>query len=191
MRIVAAAIILIAGSNGEAQACACCTNVGQRIVQGEALGSHARGVLEDIRFADTAEVYVGEGDLGPMRVLGLTSQRPSLTVRRNDLAMVFALQPGFTLTLRLRPRFARFEVDRRLPVSGAEALGPTLYKEWRFSGEVSTSGVSANVKPRLQRATLVLHGESKGCTDAAHFHAWTLVIEGRGEPITLFGNLVR
>ena len=62
---VAASVALMAPR--EAFACACCSNQGQRTVNVEALDHGKRVLLEELRFADSAKLYLGEADPDSVR----------------------------------------------------------------------------------------------------------------------------
>jgi hypothetical protein len=51
----------------DALACACCTNTGQRNVAVVKVDSGKLQEITDLRFADTATLYVGEGDAAYVR----------------------------------------------------------------------------------------------------------------------------
>ena len=72
---LAAAVALAAPP--EAQACACCTDPGQRNVDVEALDQGKRALLEELRFADAAKLFLGEAD--PDSVKGIAD--PSAITR--------------------------------------------------------------------------------------------------------------
>jgi hypothetical protein len=48
----------------------------------------------------------------------------------------------------------------------------------------------ASVVGGAQKATLILQGRGNSCTDAGQFNAWTLVLHGPKQTISLFGNLL-
>jgi hypothetical protein len=81
-----------------------------------------------------------------------------------------------TLALARPDSVAIFEVDpRNGPDSGQ---GPPLYKEWKLSAPAAATGVfAAGAAPR-QILTLIVQGHGNGCTDAADFSHWTLVMQG-------------
>jgi len=60
--IVALAAAVALAVPREAHACACCTNPGQRNVDVEALNQGKRALLEELRFADAAKLFLGEAD---------------------------------------------------------------------------------------------------------------------------------
>lgn len=199
-RIVAAvswALAALTASDG-ASACACCTNPGQRYVEVEALDSGRREQIESVRFANAAMLFVGEAD--PQSIEGIETpvERYDLTIswdksRVGKPRVIFALgnregRSG-TLSLALPQKISIFEVDPR--DSENEGMGPTLYKEWKLTGEVTATGAFAGSNGPRQRLTLILQGRGNACSSAEDFASWTLVMQGPGGNYSLFGDLIR
>ena len=124
-------------------ACACCTNYGQRNVDVVALDSGKRAELESLRFAETAQLFVGEGD--PESIKGITSPSASYALKAawQGNQLVFDLRDSAghagTLTLSVPSKISIFEVDPR--DSPDQGSGPSLYKEWKLTGKAAGSGV--------------------------------------------------
>lgn len=175
-----------------AQACACCTNPGQRSVQTLRLDTTRRAHLEDLNFAPAADLYFGESD--PDQVKGIThpSAHYTLQVTQRPEALSFAFRDkagrNGTLSLALPETLSIFEVDPRedKPAGGH---GPTLYKEWKLTAKAEGTGIFKPGVGRNQRITLILQGRGNSCTDATHFTAWTLVVHGPAAEFSLFGRL--
>jgi hypothetical protein len=199
LRFVAAALwafFALTAPRG-ALACACCTNPGQRYVEVEALDSGRLEQIESVRFGKAAMLFVGEAD--PQSIAGIATpvERYDLTVawdksRPGTTRAVFALgnQEGRsgTLSLELPKKISIFEVDPR--DSADEGTGPTLYKEWKLTGEVTGSDAFASSNGPRQRLTLILQGRGNACTSGGDFTAWTLVMQGPRANYALFGDLV-
>jgi hypothetical protein len=195
-RLVLAALVLLAAT-GEAWACACCTNPGQRYVDVETLDSGRFEEVERLRFGTEARLYVGGA--GVEAITGI--QDP---VERYDLGVNWAKthsgktnlsftldNPGGrsgTLSLRLPKTISVFEVDPR--DSPDQGTGPVLYKEWKLTGEVTGTGAFSAANGVKQSLTLVLQGRGNSCTSAVDFTHWTLVMEGPKGRYSLFGELV-
>ena len=94
-----------------------------------------------------------------------------------------------TLTLALPRTISIFEVDPRQEEKEG-GLGPVLYKEWKLTAPAAGGGLFGGIVGKGQKLTLVLHGHGRGCTDASHFTAWTLLVHGR-DRLTLTGALER
>ena len=111
-----AAMALIAMTNS-ADACACCTNLGQRRVSVEKLDQAKLTQIEMIRFDKTAFLFVGEGDAGNVKGIVQPSLRYDLTATQKDGGFIFALRDAAgrtgTLTLARPSTVSVFEVDPR------------------------------------------------------------------------------
>jgi hypothetical protein len=186
------ALILLAIA-GEARACACCTNQGQRYVEVEALDSMRREQIESVRFAKQAQLFVGEAGVETVEGIATPAERYELEVTWTSDRVAFALTDdqghGGTLTLAIPAKISVFEID---PRDGSDqGLGPVLYKEWKITGKASGTGVFAAGSGSGQLLTLILQGRGIGCTSADHFGYWTLVMQGPNANYHLFGDLVR
>jgi hypothetical protein len=190
--IAAAALTLIAIE--AALACACCTNVGQRNVGTYKLDASKRSQVEEVRYGETAELFVGEADVTDVKGIATPSDRYALTAnwQKDRLEFAFRDEAGRNGTLAL-PRPATisvFEVDPRAEEHEG-GNGPALYKEWKLTAKPSGSGVfNIGLGPN-QLLTLVLQGRGNSCTDASDFTHWTLVMQGPKANYTFFGNLIR
>jgi hypothetical protein len=188
----ASAALLALSVWSDALACACCTNPGQRNVGTRPLDAEKRAQLEQLRFADMAQLFVGEAD--PTDVKGITtpSARYKLGAAWDKDRLVFAFRDDAgrsgTLALQRPGTISVFEVDPRdQPDSG---LGPALYKEWTLTSRAAGSGVfSAGLGPN-QQLSLVMQGHGNSCTTIDHFTHWTLLMQGPKASYSLFGDLV-
>jgi hypothetical protein len=191
LAIVAALLALAVPQH--AFACACCTNYGQRNVDVVALDSGKRAELENLRFADKAQLFVGEGD--PDTVKGIASPAASYALkaawRGNQLVLDLRDAAGRegTLTLSVPGKVSIFEVDPR--DSPDQGTGPALYKEWKLTGKAAGSGVFVAGSGSKQLLTLIVQGRGNSCTSANDFAHWTLVMEGPKANYTLFGDLAQ
>jgi hypothetical protein len=189
----AALVLSFAAFGAPAYGCACCSNRGQRNVETQKVDAYAAGILDEVRFAESAHLYTGEGD---PEIAGLTTTSTEfrLTVAKADTAWVLDFlggEGGGKLTFKLPLSFAKFEVDPRQSDQDEESgTGPGLYKEWRLTFGPQGTGMFKGVTGGDQRATLILHGRGNSCTDASQFNAWTLVLHGPEGTSTLFGTLL-
>ncbi len=177
-------LMLFCSLGQSAQACACCTDIGQRFEGTGDLDGYAREELARVEFAASARLFADPGF--PDTVEGISTpsdQGYRIKVSQTGRQMVFGFADasGVTgsVTFPLPKRFTRFEVDPRAPGETDGGTGPTLYKEWRFQGiaklggNLAAHGVWAN-------ARLILHGRGNGCTSAVDFGNWTLAVLGKG-----------
>jgi hypothetical protein len=174
-----------------ALACACCTDRAGRYVGVEKLSGWRLDTIEQMTFAE--EAFVGQSaadypidlqDFGPALQLAVT---------RTKTEIVFAFRGDASraseVTFTLPDAISIFEVDPRGSEPDA-GLGPAFYKEWQLTGSAMVSGV---LRPLVeggdQKATLIVHGRGRGCTEASEFTDWTLMLQGPAGKLTLFGAL--
>jgi hypothetical protein len=174
-----------------ALACACCTNRAGRYVDVEKLSASRLDTIEQMTFAEQA--FVGQSaadhpidlqDFGPALQLAVTQSKTEIVFAfRGDAGR--ASEVTFTLP----DTISIFEVDPRGSEPDA-GLGPAFYKEWQLTGMAKATGV---LRPLLengdQKATLIVHGRGRGCTEASEFTDWTLVLQGPAGKLTLYGAL--
>jgi hypothetical protein len=187
---VASALMALAIAT-DAVACACCTNRAGRYVDAEPLGGSRLDMIGQMTFAEEAFVAQGAAD----HPIDLTDFGPTLQLaaRQTKTEIVFAFrgERGRTsdVTLALPDTILIFEVDPRgsEPDSG---LGPVLYKEWQLTGRATAAGVLQPLAgPGDRKATLIVHGRGRGCTEASEFTDWTLTLDGAAGKLTLYGAL--
>jgi hypothetical protein len=193
-RLLAAAACsaLLAFAVNDALACACCTNLGQRNVGVQPLDSSKRAEIDQLRFAEAAELFVGEADAQDVKGITNPSARYKLgaTWDKDRLVFAFRDEAGRSGTLALqRPRtISVFEVDPRdRPDSGT---GPALYKEWTLTSRAAGSGVFSAGLGQNQQLSLIVQGHGNSCTTIDHFSHWTLVMRGPKASYSLFGDLI-
>lgn len=175
---------------GQALACACCTDSGQRFVETGAIDEYARGLLDQLSFGSEALLFTGNAAPEELTPIAATSDRFALAVLRDGAEWTFTFkdEAGASSALKFSTpaKVSRFEVD---PRDSAEAPpnGPNLYKEWKITAKASGSGMFKNVADPL--ATLIIHGHGNSCTDSSQFTAWTIVLQSGAEYATFFGKL--
>ena len=191
--LVLATNVFVLAAAGDAMACACCSNEGQRFVETEAINAYAAGLIGDLKFAGDAKLFTGEAD--PEYITGVTATSTDfrLDVAKSEDRWIFKFSDeknSGELTFKLPRSITRFEVDPREFDAQSQPNGPTLYKEWRLTAKAVGSGLLKGAASGDQRATLIFHGQGNSCTDASQFTAWTLVLHGSKANVTFFGKLV-
>jgi hypothetical protein len=175
---------------GQALACACCTDVGQRFHETGAIDEYAQGLLDQLSFASEALLFTGNASPEEVTPIAATSDRFALAVVRDGPKWTFTFKDegGATSALKFSTpaKVTRFEVDPR-DSNEAPPNGPGLYKEWKITAKASGSGMFKNVADPL--ATLIIHGRGNSCTDVTQFTAWTIVLQSGAEYATFFGRL--
>lgn len=180
-----------------ANACACCSDPGQRAVNTVAIGSTEQAAINNMAFGDKAELYVGSAEYSDIKGVKDTTGTYKLSVTQADNRMTFKFVDSENshegaLSFVLPKSMTHFEVDPRVfNFRGGDlrVLDPNLYKEWRLTALVSGSGIFAPSSGKGQQITLIYHGSGNSCTDASSFTHWTLVVHGPVAEYTLFGIL--
>ena len=176
-----------------AQACACCTDPGQRFESTGPFEDYVRGEMDRIRFAPTAVLYGNPGF--PENIQGLRDPSDEPYGVRGAIGNVVTFEfvdpAGRVGRLRfpLPKVMSRFEVDPRASTAPVPPNGPSLYKEWRLQRQASLSGPMANATTPVI-ASLILHGEGNSCSSSSDFTRWTLIVKGRNVAFTFLGDLL-
>ena len=184
-----AGMLAVAGAT-PAFACACCTHAGSRMVAVEPIDERRLGEIGQMRFAKAAQLSLGEAD-AEIKGIADPGTDYALNVSHEKGRMVFAFRDrkgrAGNLVLAMPRTISIFEVDPRADDKEG-GLGPLLYKEWKLTANAAGDGLfGAAVKG--QKMTLVLHGRGRGCTEAGHFTAWTLMLHTAHQGLTLIGTL--
>jgi hypothetical protein len=188
------ATVLVAFGIGDAIACACCTNTGQRYAGVQKLDASRRGQLDELKFNAAATLYTGEADTDDIKGIDKPASDYELHVAQETNRWLFDFRDRSgrtgTLTLPMPDTISIFEVDPRTdPKEGG--TGPSLYKEWIVSAKASGTGIFAAGLRGNARISLILHGAGNSCTDAGHFGRWTLEVKGPNADFSFIGELVR
>lgn len=176
-----------------AQACACCTDPGQRFEMTGPYDTYIVGEMDRMRFAPTATLYSNPGFPESVEGLRDPTEQP-YGVRAtigNVVTFVFTDPKGRVgrLQFPLPKVMSRFEVDPRASTAPVPPNGPTLYKEWRLQRTASFGGqMTTGTAPVI--ATLILHGEGNSCSSSSDFKRWTLIVKGPNVAFTFLGDLL-
>lgn len=186
---MASVLVTVWLASDAALACACCSERAMRNVGVEKFSGFRLSEVERMTFAGEASLASGVADL-PAGLQDLDTTLP-VAVARTGSQIVFSFrgQSGrvTSLSLALPQTISIFEVD---PRDGKdEGLGPLLYKEWQLTGNATATGVLQPFVEKSRTVSLILHGGGRACTDAADFTAWTLLIGGPSDKVTLYGAL--
>jgi hypothetical protein len=176
-----------------ANACACCTNTGQRYVENTKLLPFNRQIIEELRFGERANLHAGERDLTDIKGITNPSEAYSFAAVQQKNRFVFSFRDDKknegALTLVIPDAIAIFEVDTRDTAYNDQGLGPVLYKEWRLTAPFAGTGIFEAGNGGYQRITLIFQGRGRGCTDAAHFTHWTISVHGPLGNYLFYGEL--
>lgn len=187
-----AALAVVLSLPARAWACACCSNEGDYYVSTGRPSEYERSIVRQVRFGQTANLYTTEADLeesakGVAHVAekyafagGLVGGVWRLTFREGG-------KTG-TLSLPLPARWTSYTADIR-DGQTSPGGGPLLYKEWRFEGQLSGTGIFKAGVVGPTKYTLVLQGRGNGCQDALDFKHWRLQVSGRKAAYAFYGEL--
>jgi hypothetical protein len=175
-----------------AWACACCSNTGDYYVNTGRPSEYELSIVGQVRFGRTANLYQTEADLEEM-AKGLAHPAEHYALDGSLVGGAWRLsfrdgkQTG-TLNLPLPARVTRYTADIRDGRTSAGG-GPLLYKEWRFEGPVSGTGIFRAGMVGPTKYLLVLQGRGNGCQDAGDFTHWRLQINGRRAAYAFYGEM--
>ena len=181
-RALAAAILFSAGISGEALACACCSEPGQRIDRSEMPDDYIRGELALLRFADTAKGSRGGTPAAQVYRLNATRIKRAVVLTLTD-----ATGGTGRIVFPLPKIMSRHEFDARKGDAKSAGGGPVITKEWRFEGPAKLSGIVGKGSSRGP-ATLILYGHGNSCATAPDITHWTLTVAGRVTKLALVGK---
>lgn len=197
--------LAVASLAGNVFACACCAEPGTYWLHTLKTYSYRMDLINDVRFARKANLYMTEAGFEAIRGLD--------RVQKEDDAMTASITEGFdlsvsltsnrtwifgfgtpngvkgSLTLPVPRQMDKFAVD--IHDNENDGLGPLLYKEFRFRGHVAAaSGFTGSGAARGTTFFLVLQGRGRGCDEVGDFKNWRLEIEGPRAAYAFFGKLV-
>lgn len=189
-----AALALALLSAGRAWACACCSSEGDYYVSSGRPSEYELGIARQIRFGPKANLYLTEAD-DEATAKGIAHRAESYALGGSFAGGVWRLtfrdggKTG-TLSLPLPARMTSYAADIH-DGSTSPGGGPLLYKEWRFEGRVSGTGIFGAGIVAPTKYLLVLQGRGNGCQDANDFTHWRLRISGRKADYAFYGELAR
>lgn len=188
---IAAAFLFAAD---KAEACACCTEPGQRLELTSTMDAYVRGELALVRMKPAATLFSDPGFPDSVEGLANPSMNPYRVRATIGSVVTFEIvDPAGRqgrIQFRMPSAISRFEIDPSAGKLPAPPNGPSLYKEWRLSSEARLDGIVAT-GGRVAVATLILHGGGNSCTSAIDFQRWTLTVKGKGISFTFLGDLKR
>lgn len=189
---------------GNALACACCSEPGTYYLGTIKPDSYHLDVVKQFTFAPKADLYMTEAGfetiqgLGPLEAEFETSSGSwtedfSLAgAFVNSRAWRFTLRSPKgsvgTLVLPMPLKMVTYGVD--IHDSEESGLGPLLYKEFRFTGNVaSATGFTRRGITKGTNFSLVFQGRGRGCHEVQDFKYWRLEIDGPKAGYAFFGKL--
>ena len=195
--LVAAILLLLVApapraSVTEGLLCACCAEPGEWFERTGRLESYEVSELSNVKFDAVAKLYTTAAGFEGTK--GLPAQYESFQLsdsfgRALNLTLTFKGERGETGSLVLQlPRLATsFGADLHDAPEGS--AGPILYKEWRFSGPASGSGMFRKSVAPGTKFHLVLQGRGNNCLSSSDFQHWRLDIAGSRADYAFYGAL--
>jgi hypothetical protein len=173
-------------------ACACCAEPGEWYERTEKIESYEIEELRRVEFGKIASTYLNAAGFDMLK--GFPGEYESF-------ALSTTLSPRLALTLTFKgerketgalvlslPRVATsFGADLHDAPEGS--AGPILYKEWRFEGLVSGTGIFRKGMARGTKFYLILQGRGNECLSSSDFRNWRLDINGPRASYSFYGDL--
>ena len=166
--------------------CACCADDGEWYQRAERITADMRKEINRVKFSEVTNGMRGTED-SPFSE-GKFELTRSNDMRRWQLNYVGAPNKSGSLSLTIPLRLVNFGADVHDGQQGGGG-GPLLYKEWRFDGSATGTGVFKTW--RSAKFHLVLQGRGNHCTQAEDFKHWNLSINHRSTSLSLYGTVVR
>jgi hypothetical protein len=189
--VAAAALLLVSQASAHAF-CACCANDGEWYQRTSTVTAHERSELGRVRLSNVAKTYMGAANEDTVTGIDNPAESYTLTQTRDGnrwrLAFRDAQGRTGTLTLNLPGAATHFGADIR-DGQGPQGLGPLLYKEWRFMGTATGTGIFQRAATRPLRFRLILQGRGNNCLDAENYKNWQLHITGPRADFAFYGAL--
>ena len=186
------AILLLLLTPNSVLACACCSNEGTYYRGLGKIEDFQLGLMKEMRFGDKAVLFTTEADLED-EAKGISSPKETYALTGSLVNNVWKLifRDGSTsgvLSLPLPLRMETLKADIR-DGQKSDGGGPLLYKEWRYEGRVTGTGI---FKPGMfadTRYSLVLQGRGNGCDNSEDFKSWRLQVKGKKANYAFYGEM--
>ena len=94
-----------------------------------------------------------------------------------------------TLNLPMPLKMLNYAVDTHDAPPGG--TGPVLYKEWRFEGQTTATGIFRRPGITPTSYFLVFQGRGNRCDNAEDFSHWRLELRGPKATYAFFGEMLR
>lgn len=173
----------------QALACACCAERGFYSISYNHMTVYERDEIKKLRFDSTANLYMdAAGEDGIKGITNIADSYDLVSKFLNpNVSLTFKTGANTgTLTLPLPAKMLRYKVD----MHNTEGDGdPVLYKEWRFEGTTSGTGIFKGGIVAPTKYFLVLQGRGNVCDNASDFTHWRLEITGKKASYAFFGKL--
>ena len=166
--------------------CACCADDGEWYQRAERLTADMRKELNRVNFSEATNGMSGAED-APFSE-GKFELTRSNDLRHWQLKYVGDQGKNGSLSLPVPLRLVNFGADVHDGQQGGGG-GPLLYKEWRFDGSATGTGVFKTWRGAKFR--LVFQGRGNHCTQAEDFKHWNLSVSHRSTSLSVYGAVVK
>jgi hypothetical protein len=182
--------IFLLSINIFASYCACCSEKGYYSISYSKPDSYHLGLLNDMKFSSTATLYQDAGGEDNIKGISNIADNYDFTGSFLNPKWGFTFKTGNksgVLTLPIPLKMINYKVDTH---ENEENQGdPVLYKEWRFEGATTGTGIfQAGIVP-MTKYFLVLQGRGNLCDNAEDFTHWRLEITGKKASYAFFGKM--
>jgi hypothetical protein len=175
-----------------AWACACCSEPGDYHISMGRPSASDLNLVRAIRFGGTANLFLTEADLEE-DAKGLAQPAETYSLNGSLVGSAWKLifrdgNKSGILSLPLPVKMLSYAVDIRDGRTSAGG-GPLLYKEWRFEGPVTGTGIFQAGTTSATKYFLVFQGCGNACDNAHDFTDWRLEITGKKAAYAFYGAL--
>jgi hypothetical protein len=173
-------------------ACACCSDDGEYRLGFRNPSEYQLSQLQEIRFGKTAYLIETQANVDE-EIKAPSHQANSYSVSGSFTEKVWSLVfrdggASGTLTLPFPAKMWSYAVDTH-DGQKSPGGGPMLYKEWRFEGRATGTGIFKKAVVAPTKYSLVFQGRGNRCEDAGSFTHWRLEIIGRKARYAFYGEL--
>ena len=192
---VVCALMLTLTPSVSVYACACCAEPGTWFQDTAKSDPEILAIVGQLsrRLDKTALLYLTAA--GVEEVKGISRASESYMLRRippytRDWKLEFTDQQSNrgTLSFTIPATAVFFGADPKDNQQGGSG-GPLLYKEWRFEGPVSGTGVFKGGATAKTKFRLILQGRGNMCPNQEDFRSWILQVKGPRADFAFSGAL--
>jgi hypothetical protein len=192
--LVSAAPFTPSVSTSAAFACACCAESGEWFERVGKLEAFEVAELRNVKFDKTASPYLNAAGFEVLEGFPAEYMSFNLSATLNtrlSLTLTLKGERGETgsIVLPLPKVATSFGADLHDMEEGS--AGPILYKEWRFEGIASGTGIFRKSIVRGTKFKFILQGRGNNCLSSTDFKSWRLNIKGTRADYALYGSLVQ
>lgn len=197
-------LVICAFLSANALACACCSEPGSYAVHTGKPDSYYLDLVSGFKYSKAADIYMTEA--GYDTIKGLDAFRKedeesdytmspalglaSASLSKKAFLFEFKTPKGLagSISMPLPPQMTSFAAD--IHDNDDRGLGPLLYKEFRFKGNVSfADGFLRTSAARGTKYFLVFQGRGRGCNEVSDFMHWRLEVTGPKADYAFYGKL--